>query len=116
MATGASRPADGQGSHWHMFNDNNGVSGHAFIGAIPFLAAAEMVERVRASPAWQGLLHKQTLELHEMPGADHTFSNSSDLQALRGLGERPIASLGSRSVSRARWRSRRSVADRKSVV
>jgi hypothetical protein len=27
-----------------MFNDNNGVSGHAFIGAIPFLAAAEMVE------------------------------------------------------------------------
>ena len=44
MATGASRPADGYGSHWHMFNDNNGVSGHAFIGAIPFLAAAEMVE------------------------------------------------------------------------
>ena len=44
MATGASRPADGHGSHWHMFNDNNGVSGHAFIGAIPFLAAAEMVE------------------------------------------------------------------------
>jgi len=44
MATGASRPADGYGSQWHMFNDNNGVSGHAFIGAIPFLAAAEMVE------------------------------------------------------------------------
>ena len=44
MATGASRPADGNGSQWHMFNDNNGVSGHAFIGAIPFLAAAEMVE------------------------------------------------------------------------
>ncbi len=44
MATGASRPADGQGSQWHMLNDNNGVSGHAFIGAIPFLAAADMVE------------------------------------------------------------------------
>jgi len=44
LATGASRPADGQGSHWHMLNDNNGVSGHAFIGAIPFLAAADMVE------------------------------------------------------------------------
>ena len=44
MATGASRPADGHGSHWHMLNDNNGVSGHAFIGAIPFLAAADMVE------------------------------------------------------------------------
>ena len=44
LATGASRPADGHGSHWHWFNDNNGVSGHAFIGAVPFLAAAEMVE------------------------------------------------------------------------
>jgi hypothetical protein len=44
LATGASRPVDGNGSKWHMFNDNNGVSGHAFIGAIPFLAAAEMVE------------------------------------------------------------------------
>jgi hypothetical protein len=44
LATGASRLVDGYGSQWHMFNDNNGVSGHAFIGAIPFLAAAEMVE------------------------------------------------------------------------
>jgi len=44
LATGASRPVDGSGSQWHMLNDNNGVSGHAFIGAIPFLAAAEMVE------------------------------------------------------------------------
>ncbi|MCF8204079.1 MAG: hydrolase 1, exosortase A system-associated [Methylotenera sp.] len=44
--------------------------------------AREFAEYSRASPAWQGLLHKQTLELHEMPGADHTFSNSSDLQAL----------------------------------
>ena len=42
--TGASRPSDGYGSQWHFNNDNNGVSGHAFIGAIPFLAAAEMVE------------------------------------------------------------------------
>jgi len=42
--TGASRPSDGHGSQWHFNNDNNGVSGHAFIGAIPFLAAAEMVE------------------------------------------------------------------------
>jgi hypothetical protein len=45
LATGASRPGEGSaGSQWHFFNDNNGVSGHAFVGAIPFLAAAEMVE------------------------------------------------------------------------
>jgi len=53
LATGASRPSDGSGSHWHFFNDNNGVSGHAFIGAIPFLAAADMVE----SPLLKGTLY-----------------------------------------------------------
>ena len=51
--TGASRPADGGGSQWHSFADNNGVSGHAFIGAIPFLAAADMVE----SPLLKGTLY-----------------------------------------------------------
>jgi hypothetical protein len=54
MATGASRPGESSaGSQWHFFNDNNGVSGHAFVGAIPFLAAAEMVE----SPLAKGTLY-----------------------------------------------------------
>jgi hypothetical protein len=53
LATGASRPVDGSGSHWHFFNDNNGISGHAFVGAIPFLAAADMVE----SPLLKGTLY-----------------------------------------------------------
>lgn len=42
-ATGASRPGESDnGSHWKPFNDSNGVSGHAFIGAVPFLSAARM--------------------------------------------------------------------------
>ena len=55
MATGASRPADDSsaGSKWHFWNDNNGVSGHAFVGAVPFLAAAEMVE----NPLAKGTLY-----------------------------------------------------------
>ena len=53
MATGASRPAEDDGSRWHFWNDNNGVSGHAFVGAIPFLAAADMVE----SPLLKGTLY-----------------------------------------------------------
>jgi len=53
MATGASRPSEDVGSQWHFFNDNNGVSGHAFVGAIPFLAAADMVE----SPLLKGTLY-----------------------------------------------------------
>ncbi|MFM9059497.1 MAG: phosphatase PAP2 family protein [Planctomycetaceae bacterium] len=52
-ATGASRPAEQAGSQWHSFADNNGVSGHAFVGAIPFLAAADMVE----SPLLKGTLY-----------------------------------------------------------
>lgn len=53
MATGASRPSEDVGSQWHFFNDNNGVSGHAFVGAVPFLAAADMVE----SPLLKGTLY-----------------------------------------------------------
>jgi membrane-associated phospholipid phosphatase len=52
--TGGSRPGEGSaGSQWHLLNDNNGVSGHAFVGAIPFLAAADMVE----SPLAKGALY-----------------------------------------------------------
>jgi hypothetical protein len=54
LATGASRPRDySGGSSWSPFNDDNGVSGHAFVGAIPFLAAADMVE----SPLLKGTLY-----------------------------------------------------------
>jgi membrane-associated phospholipid phosphatase len=41
--TGASRPTEG-GSHWRPFHDNNGVSGHSFIGAVPFLTAGRLCE------------------------------------------------------------------------
>ena len=53
-ATGASRPDESSaGSKWKPFQDANGVSGHAFVGAIPFLAAADMVE----SPLLKGTLY-----------------------------------------------------------
>lgn len=42
---GSSRPTE-RGSEWRPFQDTNGVSGHAFMGAIPFLTAAGMVESV----------------------------------------------------------------------
>lgn len=45
---GSSRPNENpdQGSNWNLFNDNNGASGHAFVGAIPFLTAASMSENL----------------------------------------------------------------------
>ena len=44
IVLGASRPEEGKGSHWHPFKDNNGVSGHSFMGAVPFLVAAKMTD------------------------------------------------------------------------
>lgn len=42
---GGSRPNESDSlSHWEPFQDNNGVSGHSFVGAVPFLSAAEMTD------------------------------------------------------------------------
>lgn len=44
--TGASRPGENASDgSWRPFQDNNGVSGHSFMGAIPFLAAAKITNR-----------------------------------------------------------------------
>ena len=43
---GAGRPSleDKRGSYWRPFHNDNAVSGHSFIGAMPFITAAQMVE------------------------------------------------------------------------
>jgi membrane-associated phospholipid phosphatase len=43
LTLGSSRPHSGD-SHWHPFRHSNAVSGHTFVGAVPFLTAASMVE------------------------------------------------------------------------
>ena len=43
--TGGSRPGESNhDSSWRPFQDNNGVSGHAFVGAVPFLTLAGMTD------------------------------------------------------------------------
>jgi hypothetical protein len=42
-ALGASRPEEDD-SHWHFFEGHASVSGHAFVGAVPFLTAAQMAK------------------------------------------------------------------------
>ncbi len=42
-AIGSVRPEDGD-SHWRPFKSSHGASGHAYIGAVPFITAAEMTE------------------------------------------------------------------------
>ena len=45
VATGGSRPGEADyGSYWRPLNDDNGVSGHSFLGAVPFLVAAKRAD------------------------------------------------------------------------
>ncbi len=49
---GASRPDEaGVGSQWKPFDDSNAVSGHAFMGAVPFITAAQMCDNRWAKSA-----------------------------------------------------------------
>ena len=50
--TGGGRPEEG-GSEWSPFRDDNGLSGHAFIGAVPFIVAAKRTD----SPCVTALLY-----------------------------------------------------------
>lgn len=46
FVTGGSRPGEQPyNSAWHPFQDVNSVSGHSFMGAIPFLTAAHLTDR-----------------------------------------------------------------------
>lgn len=42
---GGDRPSDTDGSRWRPFNENHGVSGHAFLGAVPFIVAAKFTRQ-----------------------------------------------------------------------
>lgn len=44
MVLGAARPSENSPdtSHWMPFKENHGISGHAFMGAVPFMTAAQM--------------------------------------------------------------------------
>jgi len=72
--TGASRPSEGN-SKWRPFNDANGLSGHAFIGAIPFITAAKM----NANPYMKGLLYGLSFlpGLSRINDNEHYFSQTA---------------------------------------
>ena len=49
---GGNRPTSGQ-SYWRPFQNDKGVSGHAFVGAVPFITAAQMTDK----PLVKGLFY-----------------------------------------------------------
>jgi membrane-associated phospholipid phosphatase len=53
--TGGSRPGEETGSAWKPFVGNHGVSGHAFLGAVPLLTAARLTRNPLGRGAWIAL-------------------------------------------------------------
>ena len=53
-ATGGDRPTEGN-SHWKPFQNFHGVSGHAYIGGIPFITAAKMSDNPYQKAIFYGL-------------------------------------------------------------
>jgi len=73
--TGAGRPDDPSNDHtseWQPFDFSNGVSGHAFIGAIPFLTVAAMQD----DPWIDGLSYvaSTAVAAARLQGSRHYFS------------------------------------------
>jgi hypothetical protein len=54
IVLGANRPRNGS-SYWKPFQHSHGVSGHAYIGAVPFLTAAQMTENIWAKSVFYTL-------------------------------------------------------------
>ncbi len=54
--TGGSRPNEiKKASHWKFFKDENGVSGHAFMGSIPFFVLSKMNKDNYLGEFFQGM-------------------------------------------------------------
>jgi len=52
LVLGGDRPIHGA-SYWRPFREDHGVSGHAFMGAVPFITAAQMTDK----PCVKGLFY-----------------------------------------------------------
>lgn len=73
-ALGASRPEEDD-SYWQPFNDDNAVSGHSFMGAVPFITAARMADNLYIK---YSLYVVSTLcGLSRVNDNDHYFSQSA---------------------------------------
>jgi len=67
VCLGGDRPHDESiGSRWRPFQYGHGVSGHAFVGAVPFITAAQMAENpwlkgglycLSVLPGWSRIEH-----------------------------------------------------------
>jgi len=78
VVIGASRPSEDRGSKWRPFADANGVSGHALVGAVPFLVAAKYTDSLAMK---SGLIFASGLTAYSRVYEDKHYLS----QALLGL-------------------------------
>ena len=111
--TGGSRPYESlEGSEWHPFRDNNGVSGHAFMSSLPFITAAKMTDNPWQKTFWYagstiGPLSRVNDNAHYPSqvalGWAIAFVAASAVQktetGIRGWTLKPLASLTSSGVA-----------------
>ena len=71
--TGGGRPIEGD-SHWDFWDDSNGVSGHSFMGAFPFLVAAQVADR--PLPKWLLYAASTAVPLSRVTDGDHYTSQA----------------------------------------
>jgi hypothetical protein len=95
--TGASRPGENDhDSDWRPFQDNNGLSGHGFVGAVPFLAAAEMTDN---------RLYKSAFYLGSTLPALSRIADRGHYASQAFLGWY-VAFLASKAVNETQWSQR----------
>ena len=76
------RPQGASGRVSEAFQDRMAAGLRAFPGPVLLilsgddLTAKEFLEYAQSGPGWQGLLERAGLERCDLPGADHTFSNT----------------------------------------
>jgi hypothetical protein len=76
-ATGGSRPGEtDHKSHWRPFEDDNGVSGHSYVGAVPFLTIARMNEN-NTPVKYLALLASTATALSRINDNAHYFSQAA---------------------------------------
>lgn len=82
LARGAGKASDSRSFQDRMAAGLRGFDGPTLlILSGDDYTAREFAGHARSSAAWAGLLTRPTLELHEMPTADHTFSTIADQDA-----------------------------------
>jgi len=104
QVTGGSRPNENKphGAQWRPFRDNNGVSGHAFVGAVPFLTLANMHSE-GTTIRYAALAASFATPLSRMNSNSHFFSQAALGWYMAYEASRAVNAFGRRQAPKAEF-------------